>query len=845
MSNNYFENHDYPTVELCSHTSNSWIDYTKYVLVDRALPDSVDGLKPVHRRILFAQQVMGNNSNKAYKKSARIVGDVLGKYHPHGDGAVYNSLVRMAQPWVMSAPLADGQGNWGNQDRDNAAAMRYTEVRMTSYAEGMFTDLSKDTAVWEENYDATEVAPTQLPTRHPNLIVNGSEGIAVGMACSLPPHHPIEALNVVKHLTEKRISGEDVELAELKKIMPAPDVPTGGIVHDLEDMETAWLEGTGHVRVRSVWHEELVNSRKAIVITAIPYGITPKSVILQIEEAKKGSDKRPAYLSEEIAQFRDETNDEHGLRIVIELSSGAEPEIVFNKLCSITGTKLDAAIHYNVNVVHNKRPEKMGLLSLFNIFIDSREKVIRIRTQKELEKAQGRLHILAGFEKAFTDIDGLIATIRANKTKAEANVAIQEQFGIDEVQANAVLEISLTKLTSGELGAIIEEANQLRLKVEGFEKILGDMSVLREVILSESDEQIQKLLTAKDDNGKNLYVGRRSDFSYDKIILSPEDLAKEEFCSIFMSQKGFIRIVPNTFMKAQRRGTVGNKHMELRKGDILDKSIDCFSHDYIAFMTTKGRVGFCRAFELSTLEKGQHVNNFIKLGEDEEVTQIAAISKETIHCAGSYVLTTATKMGIIKQTTLDSFNPNVKRTVRAINLSEDDQVAFFGVATESATILLSASNNKTVKFKLDSIRETSRTSRGVKAMNIDKEEGVVVLSGIVVESIDEDDMLMGCVSTDGIMKLSSISSYRETARGTKGVTTMKLKEGASILAAFAVPESEKDIYDVITMSSKSMANRVSLEHFSAQNRATMGMRLVEVANKDTLISATLVRKEEE
>ncbi|KDM90830.1 DNA topoisomerase (ATP-hydrolyzing) subunit A [Photobacterium galatheae] len=843
MTINY-THQNFGEIDLGAHAEAAFCEYSKYVTQDRALPDIRDGLKPVHRRILFSMYELNNTFNKPYKKSARIIGDVLGKYHPHGDSACYGSLVRMTQPWVMSAPLADGQGNWGDTDKNSAAAMRYTEVRLSRVSNGLMDDLKTETVSWKPNYDGSEKEPEVLPARFPNLVINGVEGIGIGMASSIPPHHPVEAMNCVLALLEGRKSGEAVPTEKLMALMPAPDFPTGGVVYALENYQQVWELGQGSVRIRAEWEEELIEGRKCIVIKSLPYGVSPSDALIQVNQARRPHPETGQIALRGITGERDE-GDSDGLRLVFEVNYGVEPEIALNELCNLPNSCFDISVSYNMNVIDQMEPVSIGLRQAFDRFIDFREDVVTKRSTKLLSDAKSRMHILDGFIKALDKMDQTIAMIRNNPKQSDAKAALIEFLEIDALQASKILEMTLGKLTQGEVSNYKREHEKCALEVADLEDILRNRSRLLDVIREETEAQIEIFLSETSEQGAKLYEMRRSQWTHEEMRLSKADQIPREYCSVILSQQGFTRRISAEELKEQRRGTQGTQQIELAKRDSIALATECFSHDVLAFVTSLGRIAFAKAYEIDTSLRGQHIHNLVKLdtAQDEKVIQIVSIEDEMVEHASQLQLVLATKRGMIKRTNFSLFNPKVSRTVKAIRLSEGDEVAFFGVNRESDVITLASSGNKVVRFTLSEIRETSRTSRGVMAMNLDCDAHIVSCSVVKAEAIER--ALIGFVSKSGQLKITQLAHYRQTKRKAKGVTAMKLAEKDQILSAFTLDESELQTLDVVSTSKKGKMNRVNLGSFRVMNRMTQGVKFVSMKDKDELISAYLVRGEKE
>lgn len=826
-------------LELKSHLKDSFCAYAKYVLVLRALPDIRDGLKKGQRRIIYAQYDMGNFHNKPPKKSARVVGDVLGKYHPHGDTAVYDTLVRMTQPWIMNVPLSIGQGNWGSRDGDNAAAMRYTEVRLSDAANELVNELKQDSVAWNDNYDQSEKEPAILPAKFPNFIINGTEGIAVGMASSMPPHNPIEALECVKLFSQNIINNKEQNVDEFIDVMPAPDFPTGGLIHGLDEYRSAWLNGRGSVHVMASWHSEIVQGRNAIIVTELPYGQNALKAVCQVEAAYKPTEQNNGNVAiDGIRRVVDASSALDGMRIVIMLKDGYDADVVFNELCRLPKSVFNTKIPYNINVVKNDAPQRAGILECFESFVAFREEIITNKTRKLLEDEMKRSHILRGIAAALANIDEVIAIIRRNKTQAECRAELCSFLNVDDVQAKAIVEMQLGKLVSSEIDIIKENIAKSEATVEHCNKILSDRTELLKSLIEETDEQIEKFLSYKHHKtGSQLYGMRKCSFEYDLIKISLEDTIPNELCTLIMSRDGFVRRAPVSELAVKGRNTLGSKMMKLAKDDYIILAKDCMSHDYVAMITDQGRISFAKAYEITSGESGRHLNNIGKFEKDENVNFIMPIKQHYFE-EDDRKLVFATQKGYIKQVSLNAFRPNVKKTVIAYKPIENDPVVFADIASGESLITLISSGNRVNLFNLDdSFAIRSRTAGFVKGMT--QVENAVVVGGAVVEQSKAQNSIIGCITNTGRMKVSNLSDYRISNRNTQGVIAMKLKENESIAGGFVCLESQRDKLDILITMKSATTNRIYLGDFRVLNKNTQGIAAARVLENDEIVSMSV------
>ncbi len=816
-----------------------FIDYAMYVIVDRALPSVKDGLKPVHRRILWSMHTLDNKHNKPYKKSARIVGDVIGKYHPHGDTAVYDAMVRMAQPFSMRVPLVDGQGNFGSIDGDSPAAMRYTESRMSIFAEKMFSDIEKDTVGMTLNYDGTEYIPESLPLRFPNLLINGSEGIAVAMATHIPPHNPIETLNAVNYIVDKKINVDinvnmENYIDELMPLIPAPDFPTGGIIHNLKEMKSAWLDGRASLKLRCKWHtsEDLYGNAK-IIITEIPYQIEKEKLIKVIADlASPNKDKDGKIEIEGIKEVQDFSS-KKGLEIEISLKKDFDPQTVFIQLAKMTN--LETSINYNNTVLINDRPVVSGILTMLTEFISHRVSVIERRTTFLLKKSKERQHILSGLIKALSVLDEVIALIKSSDSNQDAKSKLMTRLEIDEIQAESILRMQLRSLASSEIIDLENEFNDINLKVSTYENILSNPIEVLNIIKEETEEQIQ--LFSSEKNYVNKSIGERvSEFVHAKLDTDLAALTKEEESTVFFSKKGYIRRMPLTDLQMQNRGTTGKKYMNLQKDDHIAMSINCHSHDELMFISNTGQVYSLYAYELTDTEKGRHINNIVEIGQNENISIMLPVD----YSNEDQYLIMVTKNGIVKKTKLTEYSNSFRKSgLRGISIRDNDEILFAKVVNNEDDLIIASSNNKVIRFEVteDSVRNLSRTASGVKGMNLNS--GHVVSAEVIKNN--ESGYLVS-VTENGIIKITDVDQYRSQSRGGKGLSVMKSNERTGNLFGLLFVNS-LDL-DIVITTKSGISNRISLHSIKSTNRFTSGVKLLKLRDSDKLVDIFTVNKDE-
>lgn len=820
-----------------------YLDYAMSVIVDRALPDVRDGLKPVHRRILYAMNELGIVPTESYKKSARVIGEVIGKYHPHGDTSVYDAMVRLGQPFSMRAMLVDGQGNYGSIDGDNPAAMRYTETRMHKNSKVMFQDIEFNTVDYRPNYDGSEKEPVVLPLRFPNLVINGVQGIAVGMASNIPPHNPIEALECVKKMVENIVNGKEHDIEELMKIMPAPDFPTGGVVHGVKNMIGAWTVGRASMKLRAKWHEEESNGKTAIIIDQIPYQVNKNKLVVRLVEiTEPNNDKNsPNFgksLVDGVYEARDES-DKDGIRIAIYLKPEADAEIVFNQLLKYS--QLEESINYNATVLVDNKPRVIGLLEMLTHFINHRLEVIIRRTESKNKKASEKLHLLDGLMKAIDpkNIERVIELIRQAKNPAEAKQSLIAFLNIDEEQSTAILDLKLQRLTSMQLDDMLIEYNEIKLAVEDYNDILNNEIRRYSIVVEESDEQITRFVAVKEKDSfygvPHPYRQRLTEHRFEIIKNDMAALTKEEECTIMYSASGYISRVSLEEFESQNRGTRGKKKMKLKKEDSIAVSINCHSHSNLMFITNKGKAYSVMAYDLPSGEKGRHINNVLDSLEDKEtIIRMLAVDIES----ETESLVMITKQGKVKMTKVSEYQSSKRKGgVIGIKLQDKDSIVFAGVCKDDDQVLMLNSNSKSIRFPVSDLRKLSRNSLGVTGMNIDDKE--TIIGGAIVA---DDDGYMVCISDNGLVKVTEMSQYRIQNRGGKGLRAMKANERSGKLFA-ALFTKELDV-DLITTTKSGMNNRISLSNINVTSRNTTGVSLVKLEDDDQLISVFVVEHEE-
>ncbi|MFP5992138.1 DNA topoisomerase (ATP-hydrolyzing) subunit A [Helicobacter pylori] len=799
-------------VGIDSSIEESYLAYSMSVIIGRALPDARDGLKPVHRRILYAMHELGLTSKVAYKKSARIVGDVIGKYHPHGDNPVYDALVRMAQDFSMRLELVDGQGNFGSIDGDNAAAMRYTEARMTKASEEILRDIDKDTIDFVPNYDDTLKEPDILPSRLPNLLVNGANGIAVGMATSIPPHRIDEIIDALAHVLEN----PNAELDEILEFVKGPDFPTGGIIYGKAGIIEAYKTGRGRVKVRAKVHVEKTKNKEIIVLDEMPFQTNKAKLVEQI------SDLAREKQIEGISEVRDES-DREGIRVVIELKRDAMSEIVLNHLYKLT--TMETTFSIILLAIYNKEPKIFTLLELLRLFLNHRKTIIIRRTIFELEKAKARAHILEGYLIALDNIDEIVQLIKTSQSPEAAKNALMERFTLSEIQSKAILEMRLQRLTGLERDKIKEEYQNLLELIDDLNGILKSEERLNEVVKTE-------LLEVKE----QFSSPRRTEIqeSYESIDI--EDLIANEPMVVSMSYKGYVKRVDLKAYEKQNRGGKGKLSGSTYEDDFIENFFVANTHDILLFITNKGQLYHLKVYkipEASRIAMGKAVVNLISLAPDEKI--MATLSTKDFSDERS--LAFFTKNGVVKRTNLSEFESNRSCGIRAIVLDEGDELVGAKVVDNNAKHLLIASHlGIFIKFPLEDVREIGRTTRGVRGIKLNENDFVV---GAVVISDDGNKLLS--VSENGLGKQTLAEAYREQSRGGKGIIGMKLtQKTGNLVGVISVDDENLDLM-ILTASAKMI--RVSIKDIRETGRNASGVKLINTADKVMYVNSC--PKEEE
>lgn len=787
----------------------SFIDYSMSVITDRALPDVRDGLKPVHRRILYAMHEAGNDYNKAYKKSARMVGDVIGKYHPHGDTSVYGAAVRMAQPFSMSAMLIDGQGNFGSVDGDNPAAMRYTEMRLSRVAGEFFTDLHKETIAWRPNYDGSEREPTVLPAPFANLLVNGIEGIAVGMASSIPPHN----LRAVVDATLLLMGNPQATTAEVVAALKAPDFPTGAMVHGLDGFADAVETGSGRVKLRAIWHEEdRSRGAKAIIIDEIPYQVNKAVLVARIAELVREKQV------EDIVDLRDESNKE-GIRIWIALKKDASPEAVFADLAS--KTDLEVSVSYNCVVLVNDRPRQLGLKDIVLHWIAFRREVVLARHVFERKQALARLHILAGYMAALGMLDRVIALIRGASSPAEAKTGLMQLLGIDDVQAQAILELKLQRLTGMELDSIRQEHAQVTAKVADLTAIIDSPERIDAVIREELAD------VARRHGGE-----RRTEIGHGISDITREDMIPREDVLLCMTRGGYIKRLPANALERQNRGTRGKRAMELGDDDSVNFMKQTHSHDSLMVFARSGQVYGIKAYRIpeGTLStKGRHIRNVID-GLDEEISAVLALPE---HDPALSVLT-VTRTGQIKRSSIEDYGGATRRGgIRGVGLDEQDSLIGAFTVKDGDHLMLVANSGKAIRFDLESVRVMGRAAGGVRGIKLD--EGEWLVGATVIPGGASQDLFLLCVGERGIGKRTAVAEFPVQGRAGQGVIAFKANtKTGNLVTALGVNASD----DLIMFASNGVSVRIKVPDIRETGRAASGVILMNLDAGQSLVSAT-------
>jgi len=791
---------------------SSYIDYSMSVIVSRALPDVRDGFKPVHRRILYGMMELGNTSDKPYKKSARIVGEVLGKYHPHGDSSVYFAMVRMAQEWAMRYPLVDGQGNFGSVDGDSPAAMRYTEARLNKLGEAMMDDLYKETVDFEPNFDNTLVEPKVMPTRIPNLLVNGASGIAVGMATNMPPHN----LSEVIEACEAYIDNPEITVEELMEFVKAPDFPTGGFIYGVSGVREAYLTGRGRVIMRAKAEIESGQTHDKIVITEIPYNVNKAELIKYIADLV--NDKK----IEGISNANDES-DRDGMRIVIDIKRDANASVVLNKLYKMTALQTSFGVN-NVALVHG-RPKTLNLRDLIKYFIEHRHEVVIRRTQFDLRKAKERAHILEGLIIASDNIDEVIRIIRAAKTPNDAITGLIERFNLTEIQARAIVEMRLRQLTGLMQDQLHAEYEEIMKQISYLESILADDEVCRQVMKNE-------LLEVKTKYGDE----RRSEIVYSSEEFNPEDFYADDQMIITISHMGYIKRTPLTEFRAQNRGGVGSKGTETRDEDFVEHIYPATMHNTMMFFTQKGKCYWLKVYEIpegTKNSKGRAIQNLLNIDSDDNVTAYLRVkSLEDSEFINSHYVLFCTKKGVIKKTLLEQYSRPRQNGVNAITIREDDSVIEVRMTNGNNEIIIANRNGRAIRFHEAAVRVMGRTATGVRGITLDNDGQDEVVGMICIKDLETESVMV--VSEQGYGKRSEIEDYRKTNRGGKGVKTMNITEKTGKLVTI---KSVTDENDLMIINKSGITIRLKVADVRIMGRATQGVRLINLEKRNDQIGS--------
>ncbi|GHT53877.1 DNA gyrase subunit A [Bacteroidia bacterium] len=799
-------------IDIEDQMKSAYIDYSMSVIVSRALPDVRDGLKPVHRRVLYGMNEIGSNSDKPYKKSARIVGDVLGKYHPHGDSSVYNTMVRLAQPWTMRYLLVDGQGNYGSVDGDSPAAMRYTEARMSKLAEEMLQDIDKETVDFQLTYDDKSKEPSVLPTRIPNLLINGSSGIAVGMATNMPPHNLTECINAILAYIDAR---GQVEVSDLMEYIKAPDFPTGASIYGISGVRDAFETGRGRIILRGKAEIEVKDGREKIVVTEIPYLVNKAELIKHIADLV--GDKK----IEGISNVNDES-DRQGMRIVVDIRKDGNSSVVLNKLYKLTALQSSFSVN-NVALV-NGRPRILNLKDLVRYFVDHRVDVVTRRTQYELRKAEERAHILEGLIIASDNIDEVIAIIRSSQSPNEAIERLMERFGLTEIQSRAIVEMRLRQLTGLEQNKLHAEYEEVLKVIENLKDILANEGHLMRIIKDE-------LVEIRDKYGDK----RRTDIIYSTEDFNPEDFYADDEMIITISHLGYIKRTPLVEFRLQNRGGVGAKGSETRDEDFVEYIYPASMHATMLLFTQKGRCYWLKVYDIpegTKTSKGRAIQNLLNIEPDDRVNAFIRVKllNDTDFVKSHYLLF-CTKRGIIKKTLLEAYSRPRQNGVNAIVLHDDDEVIAVRMTNGDNEIIIASRKGRALRFHEKTVRCMGRTAAGVKGMTLGAADDEVI-GMIAIKDFEKESILV--VSEQGYGKRSKIDDYRITNRGGKGVKTLNITEKTGALVGI---KTVTDDNDLMIINKSGIAIRLTVSNLSVIGRATQGVRLINLEKRNDEIAS--------
>ncbi len=799
-------------INIENEMKSAYIDYSMSVIVSRALPDVRDGFKPVHRRVLFGMNELGNTSDKPYKKSARIVGEVLGKYHPHGDSSVYFAMVRMAQAWSLRYPLVDGQGNFGSVDGDSPAAMRYTEARLDKLAEEMLRDIDKDTVDFQLNFDDTLKEPVVLPTRIPNLLVNGASGIAVGMATNMPPHNLSETIDA----TIAYIDNRDIEIEELMKYIIAPDFPTGGYIYGYSGVKDAFETGRGRIVIRAKAEIESESTHDKIIVTEIPYSVNKAELIKNIADLVE--DKK----IEGISNINDES-DRSGMRIVIDVKRDANAGVVLNKLYKQTALQSSFSVN-NIALV-NGRPQTLNLKQLIAAFVDHRHDVVIRRTRFELAEAEKRAHILEGLIIASDNIDEVVKIIRASKNPDEARDQLMARFSLSIEQARAIANMRLIQLTGLEQDKLHAEYNEIMEKIKYFNNILSDELLCLQVVKDE-------LLEIKEKYGDE----RKTEVIYASEEFNLEDFYADDEMIITISHLGYIKRTPLSEFRSQNRGGVGAKGSETREEDFIEYIYPASMHNYMLFFTQKGKCFWLKVYEIpegAKNSKGRAIQNLLNIDADDKVNAFIRVKRlQDPEYNQTHNLMFCTKKGVIKKTKLEAYSRPRQNGVNAITIREDDQVIQVRLTDGNNEIILANRQGRAIRFHESVVREMGRMATGVKGMTLDEDCNDEVVGMICVKDLEKESIMV--VSERGYGKRSDIHDYRITNRGGKGVKTLNITDKTGNLVAI---KSVTDENDLVIINKSGITLRMKVSDVRIMGRATQGVRLINLEKRDDEIAS--------
>jgi len=806
-------------VNIEEEMKTKYIDYSMSVIVSRALPDVRDGLKPVHRRVLYGMHELGIRSTTPYKKSARIVGEVLGKFHPHGDSSVYDAMVRMAQEWSLRYMMVDGQGNFGSIDGDNPAAMRYTEARMRKTSEDMLMDIDKETVDWELNFDDTLKEPSVLPARLPNLLLNGTTGIAVGMATNMPPHNLTEVVDgIIAYIQRKG----DVEVSELMQHIKAPDFPTGGIIYGYEGVKAAFETGKGRIVIRGKVRFEENNGREQIIVEEIPYMVNKANMI------KQTADLVNSKKLEGISDIRDES-DRNGMRIVYDLKRDAIPNIVLNKLYKFTSLQSSFSVN-NIALVKG-RPQLLNLKQLIQLFVAHRHEVLIRKTKYELQQAEKRAHILEGLIIALNNLDAVIELIRGSRTPEDARNGLINNFNLSEIQAKAILDLRLQKLTGLEMDKIKDEHKEIMEKIKNLQEILSNEDLRLTLLVDDLKEVKEKY---SDD--------RRSQIEYSSSEVSIEDMIPNEEVLITISHLGYIKRTSLSEYRAQGRGGVGSKGASTREEDFVEEMIMAYNHDYMLFFTEQGKCFWLKVYEIpegGKTAKGRAIQNIINLPKDDKV--MAYISTKDLkneEYINSHFIVMCTKKGVVKKTSLEAYSRPRTNGINAITIREGDQLLEAKMTNGNSQIMMAVRSGKSIRFEEEKVRAMGRTAAGVRGIRLANDKDEVV--GMICVNDIQSSVLV--VSENGYGKRSAVEDYRITNRGGKGVKTINVTEKTGDLISL---KNVTDDEDLMVINKSGITIRIGVDSLRVMGRATQGVKIIRLREDDSIASVAKVTKAEE